>query len=295
MSKLTLEDINERFSCLFRKGMDLMKADTEYDEKTIVDFFTDINTLSSKISDDDIENDYTYECIKNNLETLKDSITNRFQLLDPVKDPMFKSFLKVAKSSAYGAGVPETVDAITKRFKCVDSKYPGYTYIDTYYGAEVFTGIETISKNIAGEEKVIYALSYAGIEYKPFKNNSSILNCLCNALRASEKCEDAIRGVNGIQDNTSRWTYIVDYQYDNGYVSGTEFIILTDVYKDFVHNFKKDHSDVTPTSKILAHYCVSEIKSELFERKLRSGYNVANDFPDYVAFRCDFQGGLVRN
>lgn len=183
------------------------------------------------------------------------------------REEEFKKFIVAAKTNAYGQ--PDS-DVWSEGQKTIinynDPAFPDFSYRDTYYGAESFRGIETIS--IKGVE--IYALTYSGIEYRPFKEDNRIFECLSKALKAGpEASPDNLRGLDCITDNSGRYEYHVWYSYFNGHVIGTEIIIDTEgILVD--GNNKIKGRDLAPSQLIWY-----------------AGKN------DIVVFRCDFAGGFI--
>ena len=168
-----------------------------------------------------------------------------------------KKFLVEAKLHTYGQ--PDS-DVYTNGLKTTinytSDKFPDFHYRDRYFGSEIFHGIETVS--IRGVE--VYALTYSGVEYVPFKDNPAIAECLSKALKAGpEASSDNLRGLDGTMDQSKRYEYHVWYNYVNGHISGTEIITDKDNFTCYQH----------PASILLA------------------GINGG------IVYRCDFSGGLI--
>lgn len=183
------------------------------------------------------------------------------------------TFLGKAKRSAYADDtvIPTRAGHATT-YKYINPRYEDLIYTDCYIGTEMFTGSEVVTR----QGFPVFSMSYSGIEFIPFDMCPDAVEVLKEALKMGP-IEDPwyIRGCNGIVKRGIQ--YSVKYnQISNLYTSGTEFIYETDKILDYcekknINYMMENHVDII--NRILA------------EEK---------DFPKWLLFKCDFQGGFLK-
>jgi hypothetical protein len=223
---------------------------------------------------DRANNAYTKTMV-NSVEQMREKILS-MATDDNIINHRLQKFLVEAKLHGYGSATPPKDEFGKRTIKYTNETYPEFTYIDEYVGGEMFSGREVI---MLDKTKPIYSLSYAGIEYKPFDEDRAIFDCLAKALTLGPKNNpDNLRGEHVTYDEDGKYVYLVNYHYNGkGYVSGTEFIITIEEHRKLVNRATSEGlHDVDLLIKLMEE-CEAN-----------------NTHPDYIVFRCDFQGGLVK-
>lgn len=273
------EDIIKSFNETVKIFLEAVSGECKNSE-TVEKFITSsgefIRNSNSLMNHSERANNAYTKTMVSSVEQMRDKI------LCMVKDDnivyrRLQKFLVDAKLHGYGSATPPKDEFGKRTINYTNEAYPEFSYIDEYVGGKMFSGREVI---MLDKTKPIYSLSYSGIEYKPFDEDRNIFECLSKALALGPKNNpDNLRGENITYDENGKYVYLVNYHYNgNGYVSGTEFIVTAEEYEKTIIN--------TAASEGL-----HEVNLLI---KLMEECEANKTHPDYVVFRCDFQGGLVK-
>jgi hypothetical protein len=213
------------------------------------------------------------------------------KIQDYIKNRLF-DFLDEAKPQGYGSNAEWTNDGPFKTIAVTDTHNPEVKYTDRYVGAEMFSGVETVTFG----DKPIYAMSYSGVEYIPFKEDSRIFECLSKALTSRDPdCPNhnapgfQARGLNYVMDSEKKWIYLnkEHWVWSKPYFSGTEIIISVDYYNHLIDKV----GDVKHVIDILF--------DEMLQKKnftdMLNDLMGNEDNKKWLAFRCDYSGVLIED
>lgn len=188
----------------------------------------------------------------------------------------FANFFKEARLNGYGtdgARVTKTNEGYTTEIHYTSEKYPEYEYIDIYSGAEMFFGREEIKKNGLPH----FSMSYGGTEYKSFKENPEILECLKDALVEGALHPATLRGPKHYI--SGNWVYVVDDTEKAApegiwWVRCTEYIIPRSEFDFLINEYSLEPHEA-------ARFLTARMNEFMFVEKYQ------------VAFICSYQGGSI--
>lgn len=180
------------------------------------------------------------------------------------------AFIGKAKANTYASTTIMPIKrGNTTQYQYKNPKFNNFLYTDCYIGVENFCGSEVVTL----DGVPVFCDSYAGIEFIPFDKVPEAGLVLKEAL-SKGPVEDPfyIRGCNGIIRGHIQ--YSVKYIHTGDYISGTEFIYNANDFQTYCDKYVKNSYEKDPV----------DIINELL---------ITGTVPDWLIFRCDFQGGFV--
>lgn len=188
----------------------------------------------------------------------------------------FVEFFKKARMNGYGtdgATVTKTNNGYTTVIRYTSEEYPEFEYTDEYSGAEMFFGREEIKKNGIPS----FSMSYGGAEYKSFKENPAIAECLKQALIEGAQHHTTLRGPKHLI--VGDWVYVVDDHEsvapkDIWWCRCTEYIIPKTEFDFLMTEYGLEPHEVS-------RFLTARMNEFAFEEKYK------------IAFMCSYQGGSV--
>lgn len=213
------------------------------------------------------------------------------KIQDYIENRLF-DFLDEAKPQGYGSNAEWTNDGPFKTIAVTDPINPEVKYTDRYVGAEMFSGIETVTFG----DTPIYAMSYSGVEYIPFKEDSRIFECLSKALTSRNpvyielisSTSIQVRGLKFTTDSEEKWIYLnkEEWIWSRHYFSGTEVIVSVEFYNYMIDKVGDNEK------------AINMIMNEIQKKEALDWENAlmgVEDNKKWLAFRCDYSGGLIKD